>query len=368
MIYKVENESPNPVEQTTAPAGPAHAVAGHSENSDSENSDLQMRLDLARQFGNTTIAYSTVCQPGLKYHYSHDGFQAYGTKWGYDYGLGDSVVAPSDTGKLLDEFIGSCKKKPCFVHITKPTAEALAERGYYINQFGVDTWLELDSYDFKGKTKEHFRYAANWLNRRGYRVEEHSFSDIDQRLPAEISRRWRATRPIKDREVGFMNRPLVFQHEPDVRHFYLFDSDDNLQAFVYLDPVYENGQIIGYSTVFKRRDPDAPAYAEQGIMKHCVEKLKQEGCQTLRLGLSPLANMTDRTFKKRNGLIHFGWSYGFKAWWVNRYFYNLQGHAAFKRRFRGTEHPVYFATPVLINDVRIAGMLRLMGVLGGQKS
>ena len=101
MIYKVENESPNPVEQTTAPAGPAHAVAGHSENSDSENSDLQMRLDLARQFGNTTIAYSTVCQPGLKYHYSHDGFQAYGTKWGYDYGLGDSVVAPSDTGKLL---------------------------------------------------------------------------------------------------------------------------------------------------------------------------------------------------------------------------------------------------------------------------
>jgi len=342
-------------------------LRGVSPKSEATNDGFQARLELARQFGNSTIAYSTVCQPGLRYHYSRDGFQAFGSKWGYDFALGDPIVSPSEVDGLVGDFIQRCKRKPCFVNITERTARALANRGYYVNCMGVDTWLELDEYDFRGKSKEALRYAANWLSRRGFRVVEADFHEIDRKLPEEVSRKWRETRTVKDREVAFLNRPLVLDHEPDVRRFFLFDEQDKLQAFVFLDPVYQDGDVVGYSTVFKRRDPESPAYAEQGIMKHCVDKLKQEGIKSLRLGLSPLANLSDRTFRKRNHLIHFGWSYGFKAWWVNRYFYNLQGHAAFKRRFRGNEYPVYFATPALVSDLRIAAMLRLMGVLGGKK-
>lgn len=341
-----------------------------SEKTDVAEMPFDRRLELARQFGQSTIAYSTVCQPGLKYHGNGDGFIAYGSKWGFDFALGDPVIANGQLDQMVSDFIDGRKRKPCFVNISHETAAALVNHGYYINQMGVDTWLELDEYDFRGKTKESFRYAANWLNRRGYRIQELAFSDIESGAVAQLSERWRATRTVKDREVGFLNRPLVLEDEPDVRRFFLFDKQDRLQAFIFLDPVYESGQITGYSTVFKRRDPEAPSYSEQGIMKHCVDRLKEERRKTLRLGLSPLAglNDTERAFKKRNPLIHFGWSYGFKAWWVNRYFYNLQGHAAFKRRFRGNEYPVYFATPVLLNDIRITAMLRLMGVLGGQKS
>ena len=142
------------------------------------------RLELARQFGNTTIAYSTVCQPGLKYHCSRNGFQAFGSKWGFDYGLGDPVVEPTGFAGVIDDFIGSCKKKPCFVNLTERSAAVLAERGYYINQLGVDTWLNLEDYDFGGKQKEPFRYAANWLKRRDFRIEEMGFEELDPALPA----------------------------------------------------------------------------------------------------------------------------------------------------------------------------------------
>jgi phosphatidylglycerol lysyltransferase len=226
---------------------------------------------------------------------------------------------------------------------------------------GVDTWLPLASYDFAGKEKEPFRYASNWLRRRGYTIGEASFADVPPADVADLSTRWRQTRTIKDREVGLLNRPLVLEDEPGVRKFFLRDSKERLVAFIYLDPVYRDGRTIGYATSIKRRDPEAPVYAEQGISRHCVDQLKAEGVDTLRLGLSPLAGLADRSFR-HNPLMHAGWRYGFGAWWVNRWFYNLKGHAAFKRRFRGEEYPVYFASPTLLSDLRIIAMLRLMRV------
>lgn len=327
---------------------------------------LEQRMQLARRFGSFTIAYSTACQPGLRYFGDENGFIGYGRKWGYDFALGDPVAAKADKKRLITDFIQANRKGPCFVNIGPETAQICQDHGYYVNQMGVDTWIDLPSYDFQGKDKESLRYASNWLARRGYYIQELTWSPSLIEAASRLSQNWRATRPIKNREVGFLNRPIRFTDETDVRRFFLFDSDGCMQAFVFLDPIYQGGQVIGYVTVIKRRDPNAPAYSEVGIMKHCVEVLKQEGVASLRLGLSPLASLNDRTFR-RNSLMHFWWNYGYRAKWVNRFFYNLQGHASFKKRYRGDEYPVYFASPVLFNDFRIISLLRLTGVLGGPK-
>ena len=323
--------------------------------------DVRRRWSVARHFGDFTIAYATVCQPGLQHFADHRGYQAYAHRWGVAFALGDPVAEGRHHDGLIDDF---CRAHPksCFVNVDETTAARLSDRGFRVTQMGIDTILDLPTYTFAGKSKEPLRYAANWLERRQYTIRELTYDQFDFERVRDLSDAWRRTRTIRNREVTFLNRPLLSEDEPDVRKFFLFDANEHLQAFVFFDPVYEAGEVTGYSTVFKRRRPQATNYAEQGIMKHAIETFQAEGRKTVRLGLSPLADIARHSYP-RNPLLEFWWSYAYRAGWVNRYFYNLQGHAQFKRRFRGIERPVFFASPVLFNDLRIVALLRLMGVL-----
>jgi phosphatidylglycerol lysyltransferase len=173
----------------------------------------------------------------------------------------------------------------------------------------------------------------------------------------ELDAGWKKTRRVKS-EVRFLNRPLSLDDEPDVRRFFLTDAQGRVMALLFFDPLYRDGQVIGYATAFKRRDASLTnGYAEPGIMKTAISKFQAEGRTILRLGLSPLAQIENKNYR-HHWMLHRSFRYGFNSWWVNRYFYNLQGHAAFKQRFGGVEEQTYFATPSLCNDVRIAAMLR----------
>ncbi len=326
-----------------------------------EASAQSRRLDLFRRHGDFTLAYSTAVQPELSYFYSEGGYIAYVTKWGYVHVLGDPVVAPGHCLNLLDSFLERFPKAG-FYQLSLATARHLAARRFYVNEMGVDTTLDLRSYNFEGKSKEFLRYANNWLLRRGFRIEERCWGEISQRELLELDSRWKSTRRVKA-EIRFLNRPMSLAEEPDVRRFFLFDGAGKMMAFVFFDPLCCEGRVIGYTTAFKRRDASATnGYAEPGIMRAAIEIFQREGYSILRLGLSPLAKIENREFRK-NWFLHHSFRYGFNSWWVNRFFYNLQGHAGFKQRFCGFEEKTYFATPSLSNDLRLAGMLRYTGII-----
>jgi phosphatidylglycerol lysyltransferase len=97
-------------------------------------------------------------------------------------------------------------------------------------------------------------------------------------------------------------------------------------------------------------------------MKRAVEQFQSERIEHLMLGLSPLAGIEDREFRA-NPLMHLSWSRGMNAWWLNRFFYNLRGHADFKRRFDGIEEQTYYASNCLLNDFRVVATLRMAGAL-----
>lgn len=334
--------------------------SAHSPPTEATADDARRR-ELFCEYGDFTLAYSTVVQPGLSYFFSDGGYIAYATKWGYVHVLGDPIVAASDAPQLLDTFLQQFPKAG-FYQVSATTARHLSSRGWYVNEMGIDTRIDLPDYSFAGKSKEFLRYAHNWLTRRGCRIEERSFAQVSRTDLVALDAGWKATRRIKA-EVRFLNRPMSHSEEPDVRRFFLFDSDGRMLAFVFFDPLYSAGQIIGYTTAFKRRDATASnGYAEPGIMRAAIEVFQREGLATLRLGLSPLAKIENREFRK-NWFLHHSFRYAFNAWWVNRFFYNLQGHAAFKQRFCGVEEKTFFATPSLSNDLRLASMLRYSGII-----
>jgi len=127
-----------------------------------------------------------------------------------------------------------------------------------------------------------------------------------------------------------------------MRRFVLIEPDGKIGCILYFDPICRDGEVIGYLTAFKRKLPDTTSHAEIGLTKRAVDVFKAEGRERVMLGLSPLHNVEPSGFSESapframlRGL--------YKSDMVNRKVFNLQGHAAFKRRFHGCAEPRYFA-------------------------
>ncbi|MBL8853075.1 MAG: DUF2156 domain-containing protein [Planctomycetaceae bacterium] len=322
--------------------------------------DADRRMAALRQHGDFTLAYNTAVQEGLEYFQTSDGYLAFRCFKGHVFVLGDPVASPAGMPELLRDFIRQYPK-PTFAQISSATAAELERLGYYINEMGVDTVLDLSQYSFAGKSMERIRYAGNWLKKHGYTIEEADYTAASQQEARAVSEGWRAGMNCRKAEMRFLNRPICYHDELDVRKFFLRDSAGKLVAFFYFDPLYGAGKILGYATAIKRRLPEAPIYAEQGLMRAAVEKFQSEGLQRVHLGLSPMAGIENKSFRC-NPFLHYSFRYAFSAWWVNRFFYNLQGHAQYKRHFKGREVPYHYASPVLFNDLRIYNLMRLTGV------
>lgn len=329
---------------------------------DATDSDVSMqdRLHAFRQNGHFSIAWSTVVQPLLSHFGDRDGYIAWRGRWKQNFALGDPVCAPQRQDELLKDFVSEFNR-PSFCQISLATATSLSKLGYRINEIGVDTTIGIADYRFAGKQKEWLRYAENWTRRRNYAIKELTFEQIDPDSVESISEAWRKTRTVKRKEVRFLNRPIVLDDEPGVRKFFLFDPAGDPIAFVFLDPLYRAGEIVGYVTSIKRRLPDAPIYSEQAIMKSIIGTLQAEGVAELKLGLSPCAWIQPSGFAESRWLR---WMFGkaFGSPLMNRRAYNMKGHADYKRRFRGTEEKVYFAAPPSINPRRIPALIALCGI------
>lgn len=321
---------------------------------------LELRMELLRQHGRFSMAYSTAIQPHLQYFGDERGYIAFRQRWGLTFTLGDPVCPTERRPTLLKEFLRA-HRRPAFVQVSPDTAQDLSQLGCLVNEIGVDTRLDLAEYNFKGKDREWLRYSENWILRRNHRIEEASLKTHEAEVVA-LSDSWRATRKIKHKEVRFLNRPIVLADEPDVRHFFLRDETGKITAFVFFDPVYSGGKIIGYVTCFKRRLPETSQYAEPAIMKTAIERFQREGIPHVWLGLSPLAQIEDRQLR-HNRLLHWSMRYLHGAGWLNKHFYNFVGHTQYKSRFRGTEEKTYYATPARFNSYRLLALASLCGII-----
>lgn len=285
----------------------------------------ERRWEALRNHGDFTLAYNTAVQAGLEYFWSDDNYLAYRIFKGHVFVLGDPVAPLNKLAGLLRDFIQKYPK-PTFVQISAATAAELERLGYYINEMGFDTVLDLPEYSLGGKAMERIRYAGNWLKKHGYTIAEENYTEASVQEAMAVSAGWRNGMNCRKSEMKFLNRPICFSDEQDVRKFFLRDPAGKLVAFFYFDPLYREGKIIGYATAIKRRLSEAPIYAEQGIMRAAVETFKSEGLQRVSLGLSPMAGIENQAFRC-NPFLHYSFRYAFRAWWVNRFFYNLIGHA-----------------------------------------
>lgn len=322
----------------------------------------EIRRNLLRQHGSFTLAYSATYQPGLEHFGDERGFLAFKRVGGTALVLSDPVAPAEERAGLIDRFRAQ-HRDVCFWQVSRPVAELLAARGFLVNEMGTETRLDLMSYSFDGKEKRNLRMAVNRMQKRGYVTQECALEELDGREVQALSDAWRNTRSIKRREVVFLNRPFSLENEIDVRRFFTFDREGRLVALGFFDPVYENGEVIGYSTSFKRRLPEADLKAGHAITRVAIEQFQREGKRHLFLGLSPLADIVDADFRC-NRLVSLWFRFAYRNRAFNRWIYNLQGHAEHKRDFRGVTEQTYYASDKVLAIPRLLRLLWACRIFG----
>ncbi|MRR14035.1 DUF2156 domain-containing protein [archaeon] len=293
------------------------------------------RLEYFRKYGNHCMSFSQF-QPEMHFFdISGTGYIAYRKKWGARYVLADPVCDGKDREFLIGEFLKD-KTHTAFIQISEPVAELIHEKfGLYSSQFGVETIVDLKNWDLIGKKKQVLRTSINKAHKDGIRfVEMYPTKESDDKL----NRIWMRTRAVKRKEVVFLIRPKDQEYQEGTRKFYALKGEE-LIGFIYFDPVFEGGKLIGYVPNISRFSPTFKQGIFYPLMVHAMDKFKEEGVPFLYLGLLPaVVDERDKTCESWlfKCVVRLLYHYG-------NFFYSFKGLHFTKSRFQGREVKTFCA-------------------------
>src|SRR6185369_17489422 len=97
-----------------------------------------------------------------------------------------------------------------------------------------------------------------------------------------ISEDWMEKKAVKGHEMSFLVRPAIYDDEPDVRKFYGMKGNETV-GFVFFDPMYENGKVVGYMANILRSNCDGYSVTDYIILE-AMEVFRKEGIPVVSLG------------------------------------------------------------------------------------
>ena len=307
-------------------------------------SKLSGLIKFLTEHGSQSISYSTL-QSDLHHRIDPDcGYAAYGSHGNHNFILGRPICARNEMADFVASAIADLND-PAFVQIDDETAALLHDQfGYKVTRMGVETLLPIPEYQLDGDSKKSRLRASIRKGRATTDVFELDQRELAARFevgPGELDRLtsdWVATKKIR-RELRFLIRKAVYEDEPFVRKFYSLDDRRQLHGFIFFDPIFKDGEVVGYCPTVMRARPGSSMGHVAYILFAAMEVFKREGKQVLSLGLSP-SPPARSAFRHDRITFH-----GLKL--LYRYgngFYNFKGMRYYKNQFKGMTQDTYCAT------------------------
>lgn len=323
------------------------------------------RIDQLKQHGRGSLAYSSL-QAGMKYYMNDKlGYCAYVPLTDSEDSvcvLADPICSKENLRAFLDAFLLD-KKDPIFLHASRETAEILNERGFSVNELGVETIIEIQNFTLSGNKKQGLRQARNNAKKDNLVCKEVLSSDPDMRKAfRKISEDWMKQKVMSDSEMQFIVRPIVYVDEIDVRKFVAL-KDDTVVGFIIFDPMYEDGKVKGYIANHLRSNLDRSYSVVDFILLEAMEIFKAEGKEEISLGLSPLAKVDDSEEFRHSKLLSAHFKYSFEK---ANYLYNFKNLYRHKSKYRpelpgAHEEKVYCCMKTRFLLVRIYDVYNVLG-------
>ncbi|MDQ5932760.1 MAG: hypothetical protein QG574_44, partial [Cyanobacteriota bacterium erpe_2018_sw_21hr_WHONDRS-SW48-000092_B_bin.40] len=291
------------------------------------------RIDKLKQYGRGSLAYSSL-QAGMQYYMNDKlGYCAYVPLSDSEDSvcvLADPICSKENLRAFLDAFLLE-KKDPIFLHASHDTAEILNERGFSVNELGVETIIEIQKFTLSGNKRQALRQARNNAKRDNLVCREVLSSDPEMRKAfRKISEDWMKHKVMNDSEMQFIVRPIVYVDEIDVRKFVALKGD-TVVGFIIFDPIYENGKVKGYIANHLRSNLDRSYSVVDFILLEALDIFKAEGKEELSLGLSPLAKVDDSEEFRHSKLLSAHFKYSFEK---ANFLYNFKNLYRHKSKYR----------------------------------
>jgi phosphatidylglycerol lysyltransferase len=323
------------------------------------------RIDKLKQYGRGSLAYSSL-QAGMQYYMNDKlGYCAYVPLSDSEDSvcvLADPICSKENLRAFLDAFLLE-KKDPIFLHASRDTAEILNERGFSVNELGVETIIEIQKFTLSGNKRQALRQARNNAKRDNLVCREVLSSDPEMRKAfRKISEDWMKHKVMNDSEMQFIVRPIVYVDEIDVRKFVALKGD-TVVGFIIFDPIYENGKVKGYIANHLRSNLDRSYSVVDFILLEALDIFKAEGKEELSLGLSPLAKVDDSEEFRHSKLLTAHFKYSFEK---ANFLYNFKNLYRHKSKYRpelpgAHEEKVYCCMKTRFLLVRIYDVYSVLG-------
>ena len=171
-------------------------------------------------------------------------------------------------------------------------------------------------------------------------IREETIESVNRDELNALSALWIGSKKVNDREIWIYARRPVFEFEEDVRKFVAYDRDGRVAGFIFYDPMYRDGKVVGYAANISRCNEKRFGRLATAIHMEAMERFKPEGKEVLNLCLSPFVNLERGRFNDdfvARLFFQLSVRYGNEI-------YNFQGLAFHKSKYRGTERPLYFAS------------------------
>ncbi len=316
---------------------------------------------LLKQHGREALSYATL-QDGMEYFIDDAGFIAFITvthpvfaRKPRRIALADPVCARKDYAAITRNFIADSPSSVCLGVVSEAYAEAVRDEGFKVNCLGCEPEIPIQTYNTNGNWKDLdlIKRARNEAKREGIVIrEEDDITTVSRRGLDSVSAKWIGTKKVNDREIWIYARRPVFQHEDDVRKFVAYDRDSQVAGFVFYDPMYRDGRVVGYSANISRCDEQRFGKLATAVHMEAVEKFRAEGKEVLNLCLAPFVHLDEGRFNDDWGTkVFFKLSERF-----GNDIYNFKGLSFHKAKYRGSQKWLYFASnsPMPANDVYLA--------------
>lgn len=255
-------------------------------------------LGVLRRHGDHSSAFLALNQETLHFRTAGvDGFVAYRPSGRRHLIQLFGAFAAADERMALqrafDAWAAEQGRRVTVVQLTRGDVPSYVDAGFVVNQLGSSYSIELERFTLRGTKFFKLRNKLKRAARAGVTVHELSPAELElaatQADLASIDVPWLRAKGRHVKELTFMIGERGGRGAPH-RRVFLARHEGRPTAYVTYSPCF--GSRPGWLYDLTRRHPDSPPGTVELIFSTVVERLIEERCEWLHLGLTPLVGLS----------------------------------------------------------------------------
>ena len=198
--------------------------------------------DCIQQFGSGDVISYAHLQPQLERFQTSYGLWSYRTFGDITITLGGPLCSPVNRQDMLRKFLQD-KKKPILFYLTEDFLTSVKE--YPLHNVCIGTNRRIKTKVFLQQPSSKVKGALKKAKKAGVIWKEVFHMEQWQSSLTSISEEY-LTNAQYEHEMSFINMPLQCGLATYRRLFLMKEGSGRILGFVYLNPIYTDGQLVGY--------------------------------------------------------------------------------------------------------------------------